>query len=98
MKVKSKRRWWLIPLVLLVLALLLVLPFTRAHGRTEWSIALDSADAGFYRITWEDPNTNQPDRKFVSNAYVFGILKIFSRTDTPISNTNVSHHILRRSF
>lgn len=72
------------------------LPFTRARGRTEWAVALDSADAGFYRLTWESPNTNQPDRKFISNAYVIGILKIFSRTD--VSNTNISSKIRRNSF
>jgi hypothetical protein len=79
----KQRRLWLIAAFLGIVALLVFLPLARSQGRTQWAVAFDSADAGFYQITWEEPATNRFAPRFVSRARVFYVLKVFSRTEIP---------------
>ena len=79
----KKRRFWLLVLLFAIALLLLAQPLIRPSGRTQWAIVFDSADAGFYRLTWEEPATNRFGPKYVSTARVRFGLKICSRTEVP---------------
>ena len=67
----------------MALALITVPLVFRQPEHTQWSVVFDSADAGFYQKTWEEPATNLFGPKFVSRARVLYVLKVFSRTEVP---------------
>src|SRR5580765_7006824 len=75
-----------------MLALITAPMLVRQQDRTQWSVVFDTADAGFYQKTWEEPATNLFGPKFVSRARVLGVVKVFSRTEVPspgVLGTNV---------
>src|SRR5689334_9633504 len=45
--------------LLILLALITITVAFRHRERTQWSVVIDSAEPGFYQITWEEPATNR---------------------------------------